>query len=92
MPHGSRDRKRTAAATPAPAEVRAARAAAKHDVKQAATVIYGTAKAWEEWETDAPGARRIHPAFFQLYQLKTGQVTLEQVLDADAQRALKESE
>lgn len=90
MPHGSRDRKRTAAATPAPAEVRAAREAAGHTPKEAAAAIYGTTKAWVEWETDTPGARRIHPAFFQLYQLKTGQVTLEQVRDADAQARARE--
>lgn len=92
MPHGSRDGKRTAAATPAPAEVRAAREAAKHTTKQAATTIYGTTKAWEEWESDVQGGRRMHPAFFELYLLKTGQKTLEQVLAEAAQRALSHAE
>lgn len=91
MPHANRSKQnRTAAANPAPAEVRAARERAKHTSAQAAAAIYSTATTWDEWEKDESTRRRMHPAFFELYLLKTGQKTIEQVLEDAAQRALQE--
>ena len=36
--------------------------------KEAADIIYVTQKAWQQWET---GVRKMHPAFFELFCLKT---------------------
>lgn len=93
MPHANRSKKnRTAAANPAASEVRAAREAAGHDTTQAARTIYSTATTWEAWEAADARKRPMHPAFFELYLLKTNQKTIEQVLDDAAQRALKGSD
>lgn len=89
MTHGNRSkRNRSAKSNPTPTEVRAARAAARHDQKQAADLIYSTATTWIDWEDDASDRRRMHPALFELYLLKTGQKTLDQLLDEAAARSL----
>ena len=93
MPHANRSKKnRSSAANPAPSEVRAAREAAKHTPAQAAAMIYSTASTWEEWEKEQSERRRMHPAFFELYLLKTNQKTIEQVLDEAAARQLNQRE
>ena len=58
---------RTAASTPTPAEVIAARQAAGLTQTEAARVIHSSLRAWQQWEA---GDRRMHPAFFELWQLK----------------------
>lgn len=72
---------RHAKSNPAPAEIRAARARAKHEPGQAAAVVYATLRAWQDWES---GARRMHPATFELYLLKTGQLGLDAAIAAVA--------
>ena len=65
MPHGNRSKQnRSSNAQPFPSEVRAARAAAGHDPKQAADSIYATATAWNDWERD-DSQRRMHPGLFE---------------------------
>lgn len=58
--------------TPRPAEVVAAREAAGHTQTQAAAVVYTTLRTWQAWE-ETDGDRPIHPGFFELYLIKTGQ-------------------
>lgn len=53
--------------SPDPVEVRAARLAAGLTQTEAAAVIYCTLRGWQDWEG---GKRRMHPAFFELFQLK----------------------
>lgn len=60
---------------PTPAEIRLAREENDHTEAQAAGVLYCTPAAWEAWED----GRRMHPAFFELYRLKTGQIDLAEV-------------
>lgn len=92
MPHANRSRQnRSAASNPTPAEVRAARQKAGHTEQQAARLIYATETTWKEWETEQSERRRMHPASFELYLLKSGQKTLDEVLDEAAQRELRES-
>lgn len=57
-------------ATPPPDAIRAARTAAGHTQSEAARLIYSTLRAWQDWEA---GARRMHPAMFELYLLRTQQ-------------------
>ena len=60
------------ARNPKPEEVRAAREAAGLTQAQAAALVYSTDRNWRMWEddTDGPSARRMHPAIWELFQLK----------------------
>ena len=57
----------TAAKSPLPAQIRRAREAAGLTQTQAAALIYCTLRGWQDWEA---GARRMHPAFFELWRIK----------------------
>lgn len=61
------------ASTPTPAEVIAAREASGLTQPAAAAVIYSTLRTWQDWES---GARRCHPAFLELFRIKTKQTRL----------------
>lgn len=56
---------------PKPSEIAAARAAAKLTQTEAAEKIFSTLRTWQDWES---GARRMHPAMWELFLIKTGQV------------------
>lgn len=53
---------------PTPAEVRDARKAAGMTQSEAARVILGTMRAWQEYEA---GNRRMHPGLWELFRIKT---------------------
>jgi len=74
-------------ARPTAAEVRAARKKAGLTQTQAAQVIYSTLSAWQKWESDEGAeARRMHPALFELFLLKT---THDMVAFVEAMRRVK---
>lgn len=54
-----------------PAQVRAAREAAGHTQSQAAALVYRRLRTWQDWE----GGKPIDPAVFELYLIRTGQIT-----------------
>jgi len=54
--------------SPTPDAIRAARAATGLTQTQAAALIYCTLRGWQDWEA---GKRAMHPAFFELFLLKT---------------------
>lgn len=56
---------------PTPKEVAEAREKAGLTQTDAARVIYCTLRAWQDWEG---GQRRMHPAFIELFRIKTGQI------------------
>ena len=58
----------TTPASPTPDAIKAVRAAAGLTQTQAAAVIYCTLRGWQDWEA---GKRAMHPAFFELFLLKT---------------------
>lgn len=64
-------RKKMTTRNPTPAAVRAARTAAGLTQTEAAAKIYSTLRTWQDWEA---GGRRCHPAMFELFLLKTGQL------------------
>jgi len=66
--HPNRSRGASPAKRPSPEEIRASREEAGHTQKQAADTIHATRNAWQKWEQ---GERVMHPAFFELYLLKT---------------------
>lgn len=55
-------------ANPTPAEVRAAREAAGLSQTAAGALVHTTCRTWQQWEA---GDRRMHPAFWELFRLKT---------------------
>lgn len=56
--------------SPSPAEIRAARKAAGLTQARAAQLIHCSRSSWAEWES---GVSKMHPAFWELFLLKTGQ-------------------
>lgn len=68
--HPNRSKAPGAASTPTPAQILEARKAAGLTQTQAAAVIYGTLRAWQDWEG---GQRKMNPALLELFELKTGQ-------------------
>lgn len=57
---------------PTPAEVRAAREAAGLSQTAAGALVHTTCRTWQQWEA---GDRRMHPAFWELFQMKSGAKT-----------------
>jgi putative transcriptional regulator len=73
MPHGARSKSNPKGPRhPRPHEVIDARVAAGQTQPEAAATIYSTLRTWQGWE-GAGNDRPMHPAFFELYLLKTGQ-------------------
>lgn len=54
---------------PAPAVILAARKAAGLTQEAAAARVHTTLRVWQQWEA---GKRRMHPAFFELFCIKSG--------------------
>lgn len=68
---------------PKPAEVLAARMAAGLTQAEAAKLIYGSQRAWANYEgTEESYARPMRAAEYELFLLKTGQLSLELLLSA----------
>lgn len=59
--------KPTPAANPDPGLIRDTRLAAGLTQTQAGEMVYCTCRAWQDWEA---GARRMHPAVWELFQAK----------------------
>jgi DNA-binding transcriptional regulator YiaG len=57
---------------PSPLEISAARAAAGLTQAEAAALVYADIRTWQRWEGDE---RAMHPAIFELFMIKTGQVS-----------------
>lgn len=55
---------------PSPEEVRAARKSAALSQTSAAALIHCTLRAWQQWEY---GERKMHPAFWELFNHKLGE-------------------
>lgn len=60
--------KESPARNPKPREVVEAREAAGLTQSQAAAIVYVTLSGWQRWEQ---GERAMHPAFWELFRLKT---------------------
>ena len=55
---------------PAPDEIRAAREAAGLTQFAAAALVHANLRSWQKWEA---GERAMHPAFWELFLIKSGQ-------------------
>lgn len=60
--------KGTAARNPKPEEVRALRESLNLTQTEAGKIIFCSLRGWQEWEG---GNRAMHPAFWELFRLKT---------------------
>jgi DNA-binding transcriptional regulator YiaG len=58
-------------ATPSPADVRASRFRAGLTHRAAAALIHCAERSWQDWES---GARRMHPAMWELWRRKSGEI------------------
>lgn len=64
------------ASNPTPGEIRAAREAAGLTQMQAAALIHGTLRAWQNWEAppDDANARRMHPGLWELFRIRAARL------------------
>lgn len=53
--------------SPAPAEIKTAREQAGLTQTQAAQLVHGTMRSWQDWEG---GKRKMHPAIWELFNIK----------------------
>lgn len=75
-PHANRSRRSDAPGrNPDPEEIRALRESAELTQTEAARLVWGTLRAWQDWEG---GQRRMHPAIWELFRIKVGRVAGEQ--------------
>lgn len=52
---------------PTPEQIRTARTANRLTQTQAAELVHSSLRSWQQWEA---GARRMHPAMWELFTLK----------------------
>lgn len=50
------------------------RVAAGLSQKQAAELVYASARAWQNWESESGSNRAMHPAIFELFLVKTNRI------------------
>lgn len=78
--HPNRSRQTPSPArNPTPEEIRRVRESADLTQVEAARLIYTSARAWQQWEA---GERRMHPAWWTLFRLRVGVLTLAQLTAA----------
>lgn len=70
--HPNRGSAATPSANPTPAAILQAREAAGLSQAEAGALIYAGLRSWQHWEW---GTRRMHPAMFELFLKKTGQMS-----------------
>jgi DNA-binding transcriptional regulator YiaG len=66
--HPNRSKTGSPSRNPSPEEIRAARKEAELTQTAAGALLYTTCRVWQQWEA---GDRRMHPAFWELFNLKS---------------------
>jgi len=54
--------------SPTSTEIKVERLAASLTQAEAAALVHTTGRVWQQWES---GVRRMHPAFWELFRVKT---------------------
>lgn len=70
----NRSRAGSPSANPTPAEIINARSVAGLSQAKAAALVHTTVRTWQQWEAaaeDKKNHRRMHPAFWELFRIKT---------------------
>lgn len=73
--HPNRSRKADRpGSTPTPAQIRASRESLQLTQADAAEIVHSGVRSWQQWEAEVGTAdhRRMHPAFWELFRIKTG--------------------
>jgi hypothetical protein len=82
--HRNRSKARIRAGeNPTPAQVRRAREAAGLTLEQASGMVHTHWRTWQHWESDVDSAehRRMHPATWELFQVKLNAMKLREQLE-----------
>ena len=76
--HPNRSRAANPANNPTPGEIYWARIDAGLTQKQAGELVYVSERAWRNWEADSSimSHRRMHPAIWELFLIKTNQMDI----------------
>jgi len=61
------------ATAPTPAEIVRARKDAGLTQTEAAALVHASLGAWQKWESDGQNSRKMHPAIWELFQIKIRQ-------------------
>lgn len=69
--HPNRSKTQGPGATPKPAVIKAARELAGLTQTAAAALVYSTMRTWQDWEAEGDSNRRMHPAIWELWLIKT---------------------
>lgn len=87
--HPNCSRAKSQASNPHPDEIIGMRINAGLTQQQAAALVHSKLKSWQNWEAEpgSPSHRRMDPAKWELFLLKTGQADL--VLDPRFLKAVK---
>lgn len=56
------------AANPSPSDIKSARTAAGLTQTAAGAILHTSCRVWQQWEA---GDRRMHPAFWELFRIKS---------------------
>lgn len=75
------NRRPSAASNPAPDAIKAARAAAGLTQTAAAALVHSSLRTWQQYEA---GDRRMHPALWELFNLKSPGTPYRAIGRADA--------
>ena len=70
--HQNHSRSANPASNPNPYEIIGMRTNARLTQKQAADIVFSGLRTWQQWEA---GDRRMHPAIWELFLIKTNQKT-----------------
>ena len=71
--HPNRSRSGNRAASPAPADVRAARKAARLTQTEAAKLVCSALRTWQDWEA---GTAPMHPGLWRLFRIETARMAI----------------
>lgn len=66
--HPNRGRAKSAASNPEPEDISRARASIGLTQSECALLVHAGLRSWQQWES---GERRMHPAFWELFRIKS---------------------
>lgn len=80
--HPNRGKNKSAKSNPTPEEVRKLRHDAELTLQQAGDLLHTSGNVFSQWETrpEQPNHRRMHPAFWELFQIKVAAIQAGSVL------------
>lgn len=73
MPNHPNRGNKSNSSNPTPEKIRSVRESVDLTQTQAAELVHASLRSWQQWEAEegAPSHRRMHPAFWELFLIKT---------------------